>query len=176
MTPSGTRCYRKRYKAICAAKTCFSVPHRPTPPVATTAGILLSGYSPYLTRGKPHNPCPISQSFNAARTAALLCNGGVCIEPHRLIAARIAMPFVIVEIETGEGASGVELAHGFDVVDAFGIVHRSVSLLSCLVPRATICSAPSGNGRRNLSASATGAVIHVSISSGVRKMTGIALE
>jgi hypothetical protein len=46
---------------------------------------------------------------------------------------------------------------------------------SSFVPRAAIMSEPSGNARCNLSASSTGAVIHISISSGVVRMTGIAL-
>ena len=45
---------------------------------------------------------------------------------------------------------------------------------SSLTPRATIRSAPSGSGRCSFSASSAGAVIQVSTSSGVVRITGIA--
>ena len=47
--------------------------------------------------------------------------------------------------------------------------------VSSLTPRATICSAPSGSGRCSFRASSGGAVIQVSTSSGVVRITGIAL-
>ena len=45
---------------------------------------------------------------------------------------------------------------------------------SLRLPLATTCSAPSGNGRCSLTASAVGAVSHVSISARVVSITGIA--
>ncbi|TWB03592.1 hypothetical protein FBZ96_10263 [Bradyrhizobium stylosanthis] len=42
------------------------------------------------------------------------------------------------------------------------------------MPRVTIFSAPSASGRCSLSASSAGAVIHVSTSSGVVRIAGIA--
>ena len=46
--------------------------------------------------------------------------------------------------------------------------------VSSLTPLATICSVPFGSGRCSFRASSQGAVIQVSISAGVRRMTGIA--
>src|SRR5450755_1785612 len=52
--------------------------------------------------------------------------------------------------------------------------HGAVTAASSLTPRATILSTPSGGGRCSLRASSGGAVIHVSTSSGVVRITGIA--
>ena len=51
---------------------------------------------------------------------------------------------------------------------------QTVDGRSSFPPFATIFSAPSGSGRCNFSASSGGALIHKSISAGVRRITGIA--
>ena len=56
-----------------------------------------------------------------------------------------------------------------------GSVETDLTGGSCFCPRATIRKASSGSGRCSTSASAGGAAIHVSHSSGVVRITGIAL-